>query len=150
MKLTDKELLWVLAMFPNGVSMDDILLKAPGLSVRTLQRRLAKLSEQRKITISGKARARVYQLVVHNEPVAVAVEAAAAKPEVTKSLIPLSAAGVHVRAMVTAPIQQGKPVGIDPRPLNLTNSFLFTSCSNYLFNNLILIPVLTITPSSGP
>jgi Fic family protein len=96
-----EELLSVVAKYPNGAGIEDIRLSYnPDIQVRTLQRQLAKLSEQGLVKVSGKARATIYTLSADD---AIAM--------VTESLIPLSEAGTHIRALVTAPIQQRTPIG---------------------------------------
>ena len=99
------EILFILARFPGGASIEDIRLGyGTDIKLRTLQRRLAKLAEKGTITVSGKARATTYKLGVGEA----APERAVARDE---TLIPLSEAGERIRALVTAPIQKRKPVG---------------------------------------
>jgi Fic family protein len=99
------KILSILAKFPDGASIDGIRLSYdPNIQLRTLQRWLARLSEQGTITISGKARATIYKLAVTEAT----PERAAAKEE---TLIPLSEAGERIRDLVTAPIQKRTPVG---------------------------------------
>jgi hypothetical protein len=93
-----------LARFPDGASIGDIKLSSSDISLRTLQRWLANLSGQGTIIVSGKARATIYKLAVGEAT----SERAVAEGE---ALIPLSAAGEHVRGLVTAPIQKRMPVG---------------------------------------
>jgi len=102
-KPTPAEVLSILARFPNGAGAEDIIQGYNSeIQSRTLQRWLAKFLEQGVITVSGKARATVYKLVVHNGPAEVAEK---------EKLIPLSEKGGQIRALVTAPIQKRKPVG---------------------------------------
>lgn len=103
LKSIAEEILSVLAKFPDGANIDDIRVQITDTPLRTLQRWLSRLAERGEILVSGKARATLYQLMVHNEPAMALSEA--------ESLIPLSEAGKHVRAFVTAPIQQRQPVG---------------------------------------
>ena len=100
-----EEILSILAKFPDGANIDDIRLSYdPDAQHRTLQRWLARLSEQGAISISGKARATVYKLAVKDTITAVAVAN-------NESPIPLSEAGERIRALVTAPIQQRELIG---------------------------------------
>ncbi|BAU51876.1 Fic family protein [Mucilaginibacter gotjawali] len=102
-KPTAEEILGILARFPDGANIDDIRLSNLDIPLRTLQRWLSKLSDQGKIIVSGKARATIYKLVVHNEAATAVAE--------NESLIPLSESGKRIHALVTAPIQQRKPIG---------------------------------------
>ena len=106
-KIVPEEILSILAKFPDGANIDDVRLNyQPETQTRTLQRWLAKLSNQGAIIISGKARATVYKLAINKFLPEVAV---AATEQI--SLIPLSHAGKQVRELVTAPIQKRKPIG---------------------------------------
>jgi hypothetical protein len=96
------EILSILAKFPDGASIEDIVINYPDVQIRTLQRRLAKLSEQGTILVAGKARATIYKLAVNGE--------ASVTPE-NESLIPLSEAGKRIRSLITAAIQQRTPIG---------------------------------------
>lgn len=98
-----EEILTILAKFPDGANIDDIRLNNSEIPLRTLQRWLSKMADQGEIIVSGKARATVYKLVIHNEAPSAAVA--------NESLIPLSDAGKQIRGLVTAPIQQRQPVG---------------------------------------
>lgn len=94
----------ILKNFPNGAKIDEIRLAHNSeINIRTLQRRLAKLSEQSAIIISGNARATLYKPAVNR----------VASAEVTRPaiLIPISKESEQVRSLVTAPIQQRKPIG---------------------------------------
>src|ERR1700740_485813 len=99
-----EEILRTLAKFPDGAGIEDIKLNNSDIPLRTLQRWVANLSEQGTIIVSGKARATIYKL---------AVGEATSQSSVTEgeTLIPLSAAGEHVRGRVTAPIQKRTLVG---------------------------------------
>lgn len=98
-----EEILRILAKFPEGANIDDIRLSNGDIPLRTLQRWLSKMADRGEIVVSGKARATVYRLVVHNEVISTVGQ--------NESLIPLSEPGKHVRALVTAPIQFRQPVG---------------------------------------
>lgn len=103
-KLLNRDILMVLSRFQNGASIDEIRLAYNAeINIRTLQRRLAKLAEQRTIVISGNARATVYAL-------ATSMTDLVAVPKTT-SLIPLTEESIRIRALVTAPIQKRKPIG---------------------------------------
>ncbi|MFV8342037.1 hypothetical protein [Flavobacterium sp. XS2P39] len=99
------EILSILKNFPNGANIDEIRLAHNSeIKIRTLQRRLAKLSEQSAIIISGNARATLYKHPAVNR---------VASAEVTRPaiLIPISKESEQVRSLVTALIQQRKPIG---------------------------------------
>jgi len=98
------DILMVLKKFPDGAGIDEIRLEYnPEMSNRTLQRRLRKLFEQSRITISGNARATIYKLLSgENETVST--------PD-SSTLIPLSTKSIQLRKLVTAPIQARTPVG---------------------------------------
>ena len=102
-KSNQDEILWALRKFPNGVGIDELRSTYnPAISNRTLQRKLAKLSENGNIIISGNARSTIYKLVIdHNEVVA-------SNPS---TLIPLSANSLKLIGLVTAPIQARMPIG---------------------------------------
>ena len=105
-KITGKDVLSILTKYPEGAGIADI---RQGLGreihLRTLQRRLKDFLADRTIHASGKASAIRYKLA----PAEKALEAVAAEPKA--SAIPLSEAGARIRELVTAPIQQRKPVG---------------------------------------
>jgi hypothetical protein len=99
------EILLILKNFPNGANIDEIRLAHNSeIHIRTLQRRLAKLSEQSAIIISGNARATLYKLPAVNQ---------VASAEVTQPaiLIPITKESEEIRSLVTAAIQQRKPIG---------------------------------------
>lgn len=100
----EHEILLTLGKFPHGAGIDEIRTAYnPEINIRTLQRRLGKLSEQGKIIISGNARATVYKLVTN-------VNEAERVPEQV-TLIPLSDKSLELRSLVNGPIQARKPVG---------------------------------------
>lgn len=102
-----EDLLKALARFPEGTGIDELKLAYnSGISNRTLQRRLAVLSEQGTVQISGNARATIYKLVQK----APATEATVAANEVP---IPISEESANLRDRVIAPIQQREPVGYE-------------------------------------
>lgn len=91
------EILSILKNFPNGANIDEIRLAHNSeIHIRTLQRRLAKLSEQSAIIISGNARATLYKLPAVT-PVASAEVAQLA------ILIPITKESEQIRSLVTAP-----------------------------------------------
>jgi Fic family protein len=105
LKPTPSEILSILARFPDGAGIEDIILAYDSkVQIRTLQRWLAKFLAEGEITVSGKARATIYKLAI-----------AEAKPEsavaADETLIPLSLPGEYVRSRVTAPIQGRNLVG---------------------------------------
>jgi Fic family protein len=91
----------------EGTTMDDIAKALPHPPPRrTLQRRLALLVEQKRLIPEGKARATRYRISV---PAAVPETA----PARSDASIPVSPEGNAIRRLITAPIQQRKPVGYD-------------------------------------
>lgn len=97
--------------FPGGAGIEEI---SRALSIRlprrTLQRRLALLVEQKRITVEGRARASRYRLpVITGEGLAEqASQKAAGRGEV---YVPLSLEGEAIRQAVREPIQNRRPVG---------------------------------------
>jgi len=101
-----EEILKALAQFPNGANLEEIRLTYnPAIHVRTLQRRLAALEVQGKITITGNTRATVYKLS------GVIAEAAAPAAAQAEPGIPINEESIQIRRIVTAPIQQRLPIG---------------------------------------
>jgi hypothetical protein len=101
-----------LKQFSEGASPDEIR-RASGLDIplRTLQRRLASLLEQGEVWISGHTRSRRYHLIYSETE-------NRNRLEESEPPIPLSPAGQEIRALVTRPIQQRKPVGYNSAFLN--------------------------------
>jgi len=101
-----------LAGFPEGASVEDIR-RAVGrkLPRRTLQRRLALLVRQKKLTIQGRGRASRYGLpvvVVDGFGVAVGRSRVEGRGEAS---IPLSQDGKAIEKVVREPLQNRRPVG---------------------------------------
>ena len=93
--------------FPEGASIEDIggaiEVKLPR---RTLQRRLALLVEQKRLTVEGRARGSRYRLP------AITIAEEAEKPEPRgETYIPISPEGEAVKQAVRQPIQNRRPVG---------------------------------------
>lgn len=100
-------LLDLIANFPDGVGVDEIYNAFNGgITKRTLQRWLQELVENNLVEIIGAARATRYRLIKGNDRYG-------SEGEIVeqKTLIPLSEKGQKALALVTAPIQQKKPVG---------------------------------------
>jgi hypothetical protein len=106
-----KAILTAVAACPDGASLDRIH-DTPGidLSRRTLQRRLAALVKQGRVTAAGKGRATRYQLPVRE---------AAGRIELsdlefrgyTAAYLPATAEGDEVRVLIRRPLQARRPVG---------------------------------------
>lgn len=116
----NRELLALIALHPEGVG-SDALLRALGSpwTLRTLQRRLAALVAQRRVTAHGAARAVRYRstsLPAH----ATTARAPAGPPwppqvgEEPAPWLPLSPAGLEIQALVRQPRHLRRPVGWQP------------------------------------
>ncbi|MBA3603210.1 MAG: Fic family protein [Parachlamydiaceae bacterium] len=97
-----------MANFPNGASLEEIrkALKWPVNHVRTLQRRLATLVEEKRLIVEGVSRARRYRLP--RDPATASTMSMVKKNEFG---IPLSAEAESVRGLVLEPIHLRLPVG---------------------------------------
>jgi len=103
----DLRLLDLIANFPDGAGVDEVYNAFNGgITKRTLQRWLQELVENNLVEIIGAARATKYHLIKGNGRYG-------SEGEIVeqKTLIPLSEKGQKALALVTAPIQQKKPVG---------------------------------------
>lgn len=103
-----EELVEIIGQFPNGVELDQIL-AATGheLSRRTLQRRLADLIAQERITSRREQRSVKYRLA----PIA-EVTLPGIKVEIPGEVyIPISPEGEEIKAYVRQPVQGRRPVG---------------------------------------
>ncbi len=100
-------ILQIIGRYADGAGVEDIRRDLqPETHTRKLQRYLKELTDSAVITRSGRARATAYHL---------------AEPEydrtmegisgITESIVPLSAGGREVRAMVSMPLQKRQPVG---------------------------------------
>jgi len=113
-KVSQNELdavLQAVARFPEGVSVEHISgvleVKPPR---RTLQRRLALLVEQKRLTVEGRGRGSRYRLpVITGEGHIVAADAVVEVRGVV--YIPISPEGEAIKQAVRAPIQNRRPVG---------------------------------------
>jgi fido (protein-threonine AMPylation protein) len=94
------------ATFPDGAAIDDIMgaLDEPPAR-RTLQRRLATLVAQNRLSAVGGGWARRYRIP--------GPKATPERPADTAVPLPVSAEAEPIRLLVSAPIQQRKPVGYD-------------------------------------
>jgi len=103
--------LQAVARFPEGVSIEDIggVLEVK-LPRRTLQRRLALLVEQKRLTVEGRARGSRYRLpaITGEAHIVLPAFTAEARGEV---YIPTSPEGEAVKQAVRQPIQNRRPVG---------------------------------------
>jgi Fic family protein len=96
----------VVATFPDGAAIEDIigaLAKPPAR--RTLQRRLATLVAQNRLSAVGGGWARRYRIP--------SPKAAPERPSDTAAPLRVSAGAESIRLLVSAPIQQREPVGYD-------------------------------------
>lgn len=91
-----KDLLDLLSRFPQGASLEEVMIGLPPtVSRRTVQRWLSGLVQKGELQAIGQGRARKYAL---------------ASPPPPSSPIPLSAEGTQIQAVITLPIQARKPV----------------------------------------
>ena len=101
------------AKFPNGAAVDEIRhLHKPTLPHRTLQRRLARLVDERRITTKGKGPSTRYHLPkndVHIQP-PTAKLALTAHPAHVKDYVPITSEAETIRQAVREPIQNRAPV----------------------------------------
>ena len=100
------------ARFPEGASIEDISAAIEvKLPRRTLQRRLALLVEQKRLTVEGRARSSRYRLPV----ITVALRGVSATVSVgevrAEVYIPVSTEGEAIKQAVRQPIQNRRPVG---------------------------------------
>ena len=116
-RIPDQELdaiLAVVAAHPGDVQVSTIRDGLPyDLPPRTLQRRLALLVEQKRLTADGRGKGRRYRLppggiVVRAKPAEVATTGHPAEVEI---YLPVSREAKALRAAVRAPIQERQPVG---------------------------------------
>lgn len=97
--------------FPDGASIEDIgAALRIRLPRRTLQRRLALLTQQQRLTTAGRARGRRYRLPVVARAVG-PVTVNAAPTGHGAAYLPISPAGEAIRRAVRAPIQKRNPIG---------------------------------------
>ncbi len=97
--------------FENGASIEEIIdALSITIALRTLQRRLAKLKEQGKVTTSGDTRSTRYHLVPQAS--GIAAQDKEARKENANS-VPLSGDSKEVLALVTRPEAQRRPVGFN-------------------------------------
>lgn len=103
--LQNDEILVILQRFPNGTNIDVIRQAySSEIHLRTLQRRLAKLSEQHFIIITGNARSTLYKLPFTSQ-------VAMVEEKEHPYSIKITDESERIRSLVTAPIQERKPVG---------------------------------------
>lgn len=105
------ELVEIIGRFPNGAGLDEIsATTARGLPRRTLQRRLADLVAQGRITSGRQQRSFKYRCMpaTFTGDVALRSDQAEGKME---GFVPISPEGEEIRAYVRQPIQGRRPVG---------------------------------------
>ena len=90
--------------FPEGVGIDSLQAAFPGVPRRNLQRSIAALTADGRLLAEGNARARKYRVPAQTVPSPAPVAS-------TQPAIPLSGAGLQVRASVQRPVAQRWPVG---------------------------------------
>ena len=95
-------ILEVVGRFPNGAPFEDIAKQiAPTLPRRTLQRRLARLVEEKRLILEGRARGSLYRLAgIGEEP-----------PLVREDYVPISTESETIKRSVREPVQKRDPVG---------------------------------------
>ncbi len=105
-------LIQAVSRFPEGASVDDIGGEPEiNLPRRTLQRRLARLVKERRLSIEGRGRGSRYW--IPQQDVTVKIPKRRLTLEAHTPNIPISAAGGAVKQAVRAPIQDRQPVGYD-------------------------------------
>lgn len=107
-------LIRVLGKFPDGGSLEDIQAdREIKLPRRTLQRRLARLVEEKRLQVEGRGRGSRYRIppkrIIVTPPDGV-VSTRGHVPS-AETYIPISPEGAAIRQAVRAPIQQRRPVG---------------------------------------
>ena len=96
-------LIGIVERFPGGAAIEEIeSALAHSSPRRTLQRRLALLVEQKRLSAEGRGRATRYRLPASEPP---------DLPTPGDSAIPVSAEGDAIRRSIAAPIQRRSPVG---------------------------------------
>lgn len=107
-------ILTVLARFPEGASIEAIRSALEKkLPRRTVQRRIALLTEQKRLTVEGRGRASRYRITRHDvelRPEAGSVSFNSNAPQV-EIYIPVSLEGASIKQAVGEPIQNRNPVG---------------------------------------
>jgi hypothetical protein len=101
------------AGFPDGASLEEISEALGGVVARrTLQRRLALLVAQKRLTVKGRARASRYRVAKDIGTGTLTVTLAALKMEAQgEAYVPLSPEGAEIKRVVRQPIQNRRPVG---------------------------------------
>jgi hypothetical protein len=112
-----KVVLQAVSRFPGGASIEDVsgVLEIV-LARRTLQRRLAVLVEQKRLTIEGRGRGRRYRAVVWGE-------LRATLPALEGKLhgeiyVPISPESEYIKTSIREPIQRRQPVGYNRKFLD--------------------------------
>ena len=104
----------LIAQHPEGIGVDALSQAlGPGISRRTLQRRLASLVEQQRIRAEGEGRALRYHRVPRVTEITVQDQVTLTDQVSAEVYVPISPEGEEIRAYVRQPIQQRKPVGYD-------------------------------------
>jgi hypothetical protein len=114
-------ILQVVARVPHGASLGDILqMLVPPLPKRTLQRYLAFLTMENRLTALGKARSRRYCLPSPIETITADILALEVPPtsQQPENLIPLSPKALSIQKIVRQPIQARRPVGYNRKFLD--------------------------------
>ena len=94
-------ILEIVGRFPNGAPFEDIAKQIATLPRRTLQRRLARLVEEKQLILEGRARGSLYRLAgIGEEP-----------PLVSEDYIPISTESEAIKRSVREPVQKRNPVG---------------------------------------
>jgi Fic family protein len=104
-------LLLAVASFPQGASVEEIR-GAPDIKLpkRTLQRRLALLVSQKRLTVEGRGRGSRYRVPITTDEAHVVLPALKVEAR-GEAYIPISSEGASIRQAVREPIQNRRPVG---------------------------------------
>jgi hypothetical protein len=112
-----------IARHPQGVGIDELHAALGDIvSRRTLQRRLSELVEQKHLSATGRARARLYRAPGNVHAYSTQADSVASgtriyAPEV-EAYVPITAEGKEILDYLRQPIQYRKPVGYDHEFLN--------------------------------
>jgi Fic family protein len=103
--------LQAVARVPEGGSLEDISsVMEKALARRTLQRRLALLVEQKRLTIDGRGRGRRYRLPSNKIEINAILPALSAEGHI-ETYVPISPESEAIKRSVREPIQNRRPVG---------------------------------------
>lgn len=111
-----EELLAVINSFPKGANINEVAVRfTHNISIRSLQRLLLKLCNEKLIQITGAARSTKYCPIIKREEAWVVAEPSPISAYSAAAIIPLSNGGRRALSFISAPIQQRSPVGYQQR-----------------------------------